>query len=258
MNRFLLNAVVIATFAFPIETKAQVSELIEQVSESEIGLVRAKNDYFIQKHQYFAKRYRVVRVNTEVLEEAANFTITLFPDVSFSVARTELRTNSDRTAMYWKGKLTNVPTSIEDIQRSGRTQTQAEIIHENLYGIRIAAAKYKYDENDQITREISPTTFDRHGNVFSQDSDGALSQIYGISTTIFLPSLGTEYQIRALELDSRYHIILEIDPNMRIVNGAVDSVDDPETAEKMLQYQEFLKALGDDPRHDIRSRDPQR
>lgn len=82
MRLFYIATALIFLFSSP-QALAGPINLLETVDESELAEARLANDwfindYFIKQETYFAKRYRIVKVNVDLLLNSPEIEIELF------------------------------------------------------------------------------------------------------------------------------------------------------------------------------------
>jgi len=225
----------------------ELPELFIPVTEQEEQQVREKQDYFLKRSNYFAKRHRIVRVNTDVLFNEPRFRITFFDDASITVQRKSV----DQGAMItWKGQMENQPISVEEFVRAGDPRDVARDAYSTWVDVSISAAKQVYDPETGRSAPLIGRDLKTGRPINSVDSSKGQYTFYHAGAEISPLSLKKTYRLRPLEWDSRYHILYEEDPAKRITpglfgNGPVNKAD---MNYRRLQYKQYLEFLGPDPR----------
>ena len=155
-----------------------------------------------------------------------------------TAAVTGLKVDGDGADISWAGEISD-PLRAEDLVNQGLTPEQARATRSNLFRLDISAIRYVYDETTGTSRRF---------DVAPKNLRSSVATYYEAEAEFFSPRLNTEYKIRALEMDPRYHVLIEIDQGKMIRPGPFDDPDSPEMGVKRRQYVEFINALGEDPR----------
>lgn len=231
----------------------ELPEFLVAVTGSDEAIAQAKNDYFLKKNTYFARRYRIVQVNVGLLESVERFRISLFDDESITVEVARLKIMHDGLSIRWKGRITEPTLSVENLITGGITPEDAKIAHSAIVGLRIVAAEVSYDEATGRKYSYYFPKFESFRYSNSRNTSGGnasepeKSALYDVIFTIeaLLPY---QYWLRPLETDPRYHVLIEIDPNKEFSIGPLDDPENPEQGAKRRQYRDFIRSLGPDPR----------
>lgn len=260
----LLHAVLLS----PLFAHADPSELLIPVTGKEEQRASEVNSYFLKKDGYFASRYRIVRVNTDLLlgpEE--ELTISLFDGVKVPVVRKELDVRNEGINFAWHGSYATVSVTAEQIAQAnpGMSLDMARQLYSTVYEFQIGGTQFVYDQNPAEAEELAGMRQDRStGRLVHQKErlaakllDG--TTIYSVSFNIrpILPSksssrnqehLSPTYQLRPLPMDRRYSVLYEMDADKIIeFSDDMDSLS-PDEAENVREYRSLLQSLGDDPR----------
>jgi len=229
----LLTALILV----PTGAFAELQEFLIPVDPLEEATQRNKSNRFLQEHGYFASRYRIVRVNTSLLESEEQFTISFFDDVSLTVQVQERDVHPQGYRLSWSGKVVDPPISPKFLEDQGNTPEQAKFMHASMFGITISAIKYDYDEaNDQ-----SFPSYTRDSNERASRS----STFYGVGAFFAVSSLPAHYSLRALKNDKRYHVLFEIDQDKIFSPGPIIDLENPELGRRRQQHKDFMDALGE-------------
>jgi hypothetical protein len=237
----VLAALIVATSLVPSDCFAQVPELLIEVTGSEEATVRAENEYFLKKHLYFAKRHRIVRINDAALESQEAIRISTFDRESLIVAVTKREVDRNGFTTGWEGEIAEPPFSAKELMDQVPTLEEAKLLHSSMFTVVISTARYAYDE---LTGAITPTRADEDPENASPRS----SSFYGLHANISIPTLSGQYRLRSLEMDPRYHILIEDDQAKLFPPGPLYDDEHPELGVRRRQYAEFLRSLGEDPR----------
>lgn len=258
MNRKFVT-VLSAVFALvPLTIHAQDYELLTPLTESEEADARAKNDYYIRKFTYAAKRYRLVKVNSDVLMSKGPISIRLFDDVSLNAEAKSVDIDKRTGAITWIGRLAQPGFRSEDLLDQLHTVEAADLVFEALTRVEIYTFLHEVDKASGANLEIlidprellAPAKINRFENA-KNDSN----QFYGVSATLIPQTTPGRYELTILGMGGPYHILYEIDESKLIipdnVDGPINVTDDPERARKMREYEAFRESLGEDPREAI-------
>jgi hypothetical protein len=220
--------------------------LLTEVRGSEEATVRAKNEYFLKRELYFAKRHRIVKVNADVLKSEEAITIALFDGTALTLEVTSLKVDSNGFITAWEGTIPNPPISAEDLLDQVSTIEEARFLHSAMFTISIAATRYDYDEATGVSTPsyISKRTPKQN----PEQGDLSISIFYGIHANISVPTLPERYWIRSLELSPKYHLLIEVDDSKTFPPGPLYDAEHPEIAERRRRYVDFLQSIGEDPR----------
>lgn len=258
----------------PVATLAQAPELFIPVTGSEETIVRTKNDYFLKRELYFAKRHRIVRVDSALLLQRDGppdrITVNLFDDVKLLYEVTQpIRPSGDHRLLSFKAQLVNSPTSIDELRslNSSLTRAGAEQVLRSIYQLSVTGRQYVHDP---VRDRYWPTFLINDHGYGCPASQGHPKQLkptaetfYAFSSEIMHPFTNEKYILTYPYSDPRYNVIWQIDPSKTIVTP-----DDPaaaiqwsseqlkrENEVKRRAYAEFLGYLGDDPRQATEERD---
>ncbi len=220
-------------------------ELLIPVDAATIARVESASKYELRSQAYFAKRYRIVRVNFDVLKHPdAEFTISAFPDVTFGVKALQTHGPSSSDQLQeWTGVLVSPAT------RMIAVDTGAEIPPPRVHlWVRSGAHEVPL----RVVRDIAQsegkggaaTSFgplpDISGAPLDDDRLTTRLNLQSLSGQWFAPSLMNEVVIQPLDGDPRYHIVFEQD-RARIPQSADTSSED--TRRKLERRQQFIQAL---------------
>lgn len=262
-----LLCIIAISAILPSLSFAQAPELLISVTGEENRRVAAANEYFLKKDGYFAKRHRIVRLNTDLLfGSETNLTITLFDDVSFRVNRIEIERRNGGDVFTWHGQY-ELPFNREAYIKANRHMSveNANRRYDNLVDLKISGSLYVFDRDVAQAEEISGMRQDSQTGLIVNERlrlAGKLQRgtvVYSINSDL-RPLLPPEaprqdgspfygmFQIRSLPMDLRYAAVYEIDPskNVKLVDGA-RSLTSSEV-DKHRRYREFVDSLGENPR----------
>lgn len=228
---------------------AELSEFLIPVTGSDEAIAQAKNDYFLKKSTYFAKRHRIVGVNTELLESAGQFKISLFDDISVVVEVTGLRIRPDGLSIGWSGRIIEPEITVHELIADGISPKEAKFLKPHMEKISITAAQVSYDEATGTKYQYFFPDFELYRVPSSEKSGGYdRSALYDVVATIQNIRLPHQYELRPLETDPQYHLLIEIDPEKTFSKGPMEDAENPEQAARRREYRDFKRTLGPDPR----------
>jgi hypothetical protein len=247
---------------------AQIPELLIPVDGAERDRVVESNEYFIKRGAYFARRYRVVRVNTELLlGDQPQVNASLFDDLSIFLTRDKFSAPNDGQSFVWQGHYTAAPVTSDEFGRLNPNvlASKANIVYKHLFNVEIRGTQYVFDQDPADAEAVAGMRHDRTSGriiyeterlaeklargtvVYSVRADLNLSAILEYSPT-YRGQEVSEVQIRPLPMDRRYSVVYELDPDKMIYLDEPGTPKSPEQREKQRQYREFLDSLGPDPR----------
>lgn len=248
---FLICLVTAILAAPPVAWASDLPELFIPVSGQEEQQVRRENQYFLKLHNYFAKRHRIVRVNTGVLFNAPRFRITFFDDMSISVRRDSITYNGESKAMFsWTGRMENQPIAPEDFLSRGHPPDRANDAYAAVVEVSIAGSSYVYDPKTGRSSSLASRDSKTLRPTASVDRSKGQYKIRAIQTEISPLSLSTTFRLKPLETDKRYHVLIETDP-AKILSPGIEGGprNEAEREFRIQQYKQFVESLGPDPRH---------
>lgn len=131
MKAFFLTILAASLSLFLSHALADAPEFLIPVTGSEEAMSRVNNPYFLKKETYFAKQYRIVKVNTELLLNADQIKISLFDDLSATLQVTitiSVDVQSDGLSINWKGHFIEptAPVSVDDLVAEGANQLRRD------------------------------------------------------------------------------------------------------------------------------------
>lgn len=241
--------------ALPSPTPAQ--ELLIPLTGAEEADARLKNDYYIRKSTYGAKRYRLVKVNTDLLKAKGEISISLFDGQAVRAEARSVDIDTRTGSIAWTGQIIQKMLRKEDLVNQLGSAEAAETAFAGLTRVSIGASLFETDEASganlgilidpmEILAPVTPNRFEE------ASKDPRL--FYGVNATFTPQIVPGVYVLEPLGMGGPYHLLYEIDKAKSItpVDGFADGVaPDAEQLEKMQKYEEFLEALGEDPREAI-------
>jgi hypothetical protein len=260
MRRFHIATALIFLFSSP-QALAGPINLLETVDESELAEARLAsdwfiNDYFIKQETYFAKRYRIVKVNVDLLLNSPEIEMELFDGQSLRLRVTSADVHPANSSIGWTGHFVHPEITTNEIVKSGLPEEDANFLAPAANSQVIGAAEISYNANTRRKYPWYDPRFAEHASATRAYSDDGKSRVYDVSFFMNHSKLPGIYELRSLASDPRYHVLIEHDPEKTFVtpiekpasayqSGSVDSA---ENAAKRHRYQEFLDSLGPDPR----------
>jgi hypothetical protein len=266
---FTLPLILVAT----LSAAQQRFEILQDIDDDKGQRIAEYNSAFLQEQLYFASRYRIVEVDTDLLLSSEEFTITPFPDVPpIQLRRANIVEYQDSLAIHADVEM-NLPEGFEfirpqilisllswDIDERG----DAQVSSDNRFEF---SPYWRIDEFDRPVLEVpsdvsegfigpppqSPEDIARHKELSRLDKNA----FHSVTATIEMPP-ASQYRLTPLRLTPRYSLIYEVDQEKRIVS-AVDRMpsepsieSDPEQRERIREYREFQAQLPDDSNRAVR------
>jgi hypothetical protein len=231
---------------------AGTNELLLPVADSEVMLIEKRNERFLAEHRYFAKRHRIVRIDSKLLLTDGNeFTITPFPDSTYLVATKDIRRAPFQSV--WSGIAINpslpidVFDSLSEEERQGMT---VEKMKEVFLGISLTVTEYDLNTNtgEIVHAAKRPPMISPGGPNYEPPAAPAemnFGAFQGVKGTIDIELLGGKYKLLPLKNDPEFHIVFEVNEEREIT--VVDPADRSEFAEeqrrRILEFQEYERQL---------------
>ena len=198
---------------------AQYKELLKDVDEDRIEKISDYNSHFLGDATYFAKRFRIVEVNSDLFFEDEPFTITPFNgDISLVLARDSLEERTLKGSATWFGTIIDpyVPmsefkVSEEQLAQSGMSKAQ---LYNTFFGVRF----FMLDWDSDVQTGNAYLSYERkkYGKVSQRPVEvPELSNIEerafrSVSGQINLNTLGLgRYVLKPLQFTPKYHVIYE-------------------------------------------------
>lgn len=230
--------------AFPQGTP----ELLLPVEQTAIDRLMSPSQYGLRAQLYYAKRFRIVNVNFDVLDrEDQEFTVTPFKDLQMVVVATPDKYVSAYDQLkQWRGELkdsklqfidpqTMMPTGetmrvpVDLMIRTGDHEIPLKLVRE------IAEAR-----GDTATLGVLPDAGTLRG---ASDLSAGFGKMY--LRTLYgqwhVPALQTSIVIRPVDGDPRFHIVYVEDSEKKVAPG--DDVPDEATRRKFEARRKFMREL---------------
>ena len=234
----------------------RAEELLEEIDAYKVGRLAEYNSVFLQGALYFATRHRIVKVDTTLLLQGDDFTVTPFPDMAPLHFKYEaIRGTEDD--IYWTGRvetdenspLTMIALHAWDLDKSGNAlhSSQNRFTHsphwridesgapvlETLPAGEAGIAGPPPETPQDIERQRQLQELERHA-------------FYSVTAGFSLPGVG-RYVLTPLPYTPKYSVIYEVDPDSAsIAHDRLPEEEDTRSArERMqaLQYEAFVNRL---------------
>jgi len=244
-----------------LATQVEAKEILQPLDGIEIDAIMEKHCYEIKETTYFAKNYRIVKVDTKYLiesEPGATFDIPLFDGNNLTIAKS----SADHPYPHswnWKGLIQDVylsqritqeglPPQLEQmgIERFKRMMMGVDLFIMNWDLIREtnepSFVGNRLDENSDLV--IPPNQYQQPVSGLILD---AFQSVLGHITHRTPDGLVTEYSLSPVDNDPRFHLFIERDPAKVIVmgDGNYDSADtfSAEMKKRQNDYENYRDAL---------------
>ena len=252
MKAFFLTILAASLSLFLSHALADAPEFLIPVTGSDEAIARVNNPYFLKKETYFAKQYRIVKVNTDLLLNADQIKIPLFDDLSVTLQVSKVNVHVNGFTIGWTGRFIEPSVSVDDLVAGGLSPKRAEALFQHVNSLSISAAQISFDETTRLKYPHYFPRFEKFLNStrkFSSDGKSAVYEVGFLIEGIVLPKT---YELIPLFSDPQYHVLIEVDRNKLFVKPFEDDdtsyTETPENIAKRQQYRDFLDALGPDPR----------
>ena len=235
---------------------AQYKELLKDVDEDRIEKISDYNRHALGDAAYFAKRFRIVEVNSDLFFEAEAFIVTPFiGDSPLVLARDSLKKQPLEGSATWLGTIIDpyVPmsefkVSEEQLAQSGMSKAQ---LYNTVFGVRFYMLDW--DSDGQTGNAYLSSERKKYGKVsqrpvevpeLSNIEERAFRSVSGqINLNIF--GLG-RYVLKPLQFMPKYHVIYEVDPlkKFSVPEDKTDrSLRAQEQREKAQLYEDYRETL---------------
>jgi len=240
MRRNFARALVLAAylmFVGVMSAAAAPPELLIDVDSTSAYAKEVRGYYSYRDHEYFAKpdRFKLVRVNLDLLKSDEPFVIRLFGNDVLMVRKISARSDSE--------------------------------LYESWTGTILDPALETTDEHGPFTISISSGAIDRNTGTgetrnpldsFAPDEVGdnaIVERLFAIEATIVIPfemtTMSGEYRILPLAENPDYHLLMEVDPSKKLpwFDSEADALKaGPELRRRYEEQLEHKRSLGPDPR----------
>jgi hypothetical protein len=241
---FLTLTIVFTLSAARLQAQ-EIPELLQPVEPQVIEALMSKSNYGLRSQLYFAKRYRLVRVDFALLERAdAEFSITPFADLSARVSTREVQgPSSFEQLREWSGEL------LSPVSRSYSVESARPMLHE-LHRVNLWIRSGAHEVPLELVRKIQAERGDATAFGALPDLSSAPAAGLGrVATKMELQTLSGEWLVPArlarmviqpVEDDPRYHVVYERD-----LEKTPQGADSPNrnTTEKLKRRAAFMEEL---------------
>lgn len=248
MKRKLIHLMCMAFLAIPMLGYAQTPELFEPFSERDEKMIRAENDYSLQRLLYGSKRHRIVQVDIDILRSGKPFTMNLFDDEVFVVQPDTVETKKGGLYFVMKGHFANPELTVNELMSEFRSEEEARQVFDAFFGIKLIVGLYRHEAETNANFSFLPRLRSASGELLVPNPSDDPSLFYGVRGTIDSPTSAKMFSLAPLEMGGARHVVLEIDPEQIITPGPEDDPNDPEMGLKRKASREFIESLGEDPR----------
>lgn len=199
-----------------VVSAAPAQDLLIPVTGVELAEVRADNDYFINRHLFFAKRHKIVRVDAELLKSEESLNVGLFDGLTITIARENVHVSPGRE-IYWTGLITDPAFDPDYYHKGDRTTEYAHTLYVAAFDVRLSAVAYDRELTTgtafEATRGYTAPSIGSAPPVFEEEA------FYEVYADFSAPTLPGRYRLRALETNPEYHVLYEVDRE-KIYTGA--------------------------------------
>lgn len=222
----------------------ELPELLIAVEGKELEQVLVDNDYFILSRAFFAKRYRIVRVDEKVLRDFESFRINLFPGDVYIVKRTS-PDQAFGEVVHWRGLVTDPAFPLSRYLNFGQPEETVRILWEASHSVSITGVAYDVDKsNGRSFAARSPSNM--QGCQRPSDATQLLhAAFFSFAGQISAPLQLDDYSLHSLDASPQYQMIIENDVMKSLRYNATSN---PESLELRLQFQEYLESIGPNPK----------
>ena len=251
-----LGILILVTTAIPLTNVAFADEFLVPISSDEEQTLAQRNDYFLKKHGYIAKRQQIVRVDAGLLTEADSFRITFFEDAAITVRVKDVDIVHEGKAIRWTGEIIDPDLSAARLIDDGVDSDEAKVAAAELSKISIGAYQVALDQNQRRKYQIRSNRFDdivKRRVAGSIDYD--VSETFGVYFDELNPNRYSRFRLIPFDQEPGYHLLIEVDRDKIVPARPHSGIEDAENARKRIEYQQFLDSLGPDPNQAILQRE---
>lgn len=248
----------------------QPRELLQAVPPDKARQLLEYNERHLQEHLYFAARYRVVEVDTELLLNAEEFTITLFEDIGpITLERKQLIRGEDNFSWFGSQKvygpaaqfyqtLRDPLLTITALSWDLDTDGNALLSSQNRFR---QSPQWKIDEQGNVNLDVQGPSLTRdfgpppetaediawHRRVQQLDKHA----FYSVLAQIVMAD-DAIYWLRPMELTRRYVVVYEVDQSRMFfaptdVFSAEDALESDDNRLRREQFERFRANLRPKP-----------
>lgn len=255
MNRILIVIIVSIVLSTAKQSWALDQELLLPLTGDELNRAQEENEYYIRKHTFDAKRYRLVKVNADALLSGEDIRITLFEDDTLIASSTLVEVDERTDAIRWKGNVNHPTLRPESLLDKYGSIEAAQTVYNALMGVEFFGFPNELDQATGFNFEIQVDPMELlQSNAGPIDSASRNdNQFYGITSNFSPNTLRGSYSLHLLGRGGAFHILTERDESKtykRDDHGNID-LTDPGTAQLWSDYQEHKADLGPDPKEEL-------
>lgn len=195
-------------------------ELLLDVDKQAITKLMDPSNYGFRAQRYFAKRYRIVGINFDVLDKAAaEFTVSPFDDLQMTLVPAPERYSSVFGEIrQWNGTLKYPELQAIDVPSDSKVPESIRIpvtlwVRTGAHEVPLSLLrKLATDHGDAETVTALDSSRAEEASQAEPEGFGKLP-LRTISGQWFVPPLRTNMVIRPIDGDPRFHVIYEEDPS---------------------------------------------
>jgi hypothetical protein len=241
MRTGLLSWCVIAILtSLRVSAQEPLPELLVAVDQKINSKFAAPSNFDLREATYFAKRYRIVQINFDLLEKPrAKFTITAFPNARVTVQATNIATPASFGASReWEG--TVIEPRIHPQAMTGDVDPEQIEVLANKVSLWVSNEPIDVAPELRKELESAPSKQALISNGPSRSSTADNTAVMKIRTPTLsgkwlLPALQTSIRVMPVPEDPRYHVIYEEDRS-KVPQGK-------EFEARRREYGQFRRAL---------------
>lgn len=231
---------------------------IEIEDPHRLGRIIEHNAADVARNASFARRYRIVEVNTDLLSRDEPFFLNLFDDVSILVETIEWSVGANEFHRTWRGRILGLGQSTQHVEVLRRELIEqdpppgvpAGFIEKTLLEVNASSSSFDIDADTGIANLSGQRRFGRVRQNGPGDQMSTPQSPWRLVheafrsvriSQVFVPRSGeiVTYSVSPLKWSPKYHMIIEIDPD-RVANNIANPSQRKALIEEGLQLERSL------------------
>jgi hypothetical protein len=205
--------------SFGVSAQENLPELLIPVDPGIHSRFAERSNFDLREALYFAKRYRIVQIDFELLDKAdAKFTITAFPQAAVTVQTTNIATPATFGAnREWQGTLLEPRIHPQAVSDDVDSRQLEDLVNRIILWVSDEARDVPPALKRELDAEHSrqPLISNAPQGAQAHASGAAVMKIRTptLSGKWFAPALQTNIRVMPVPEDPRYHVVYEEDRN---------------------------------------------
>ena len=192
-------------------------DLMAPVAADRIQEISARNEYFIDEFTFNAKRFQIVELELDKLENAEEIRLSLFDDVAINLVRKKVEIDRAAGGLRWIGTQVSEPIVDDTIVGSFPDESTGQGILDELRSVAITVSFYEKDDaTGAILNPIASPDEIIHYDSRDRYEIRNYDPKFVLGTYFYITPLGqpSRFMVRVLGFDGPFHLVTEIDPSI--------------------------------------------